>query len=43
MNQAYTTVKVGDNGGNGQWRNFSIVLTEHESIAKKLYHEEEAH
>ena len=35
---------MGDAGGNGQWRAFTIVLTGHENVAKKPeHHKEEAH
>ncbi|KIJ97782.1 hypothetical protein K443DRAFT_9659 [Laccaria amethystina LaAM-08-1] len=44
LTDTYTTVKMGDANGSGQWRAFTIVLTGHENLTKKPeHHKEEAH
>ena len=43
LDQSYATVKLGDGGGNGQWRPFTIVLIGHERLVKKPEHEWGSH
>ncbi|KIJ91757.1 hypothetical protein K443DRAFT_14136 [Laccaria amethystina LaAM-08-1] len=43
LTKTFATVKLGDGGGNGQWRPFTIVLTGHELLRKTPQHLEEAH